>query len=361
MSLSLLVCVQAMAADSVALPAGEDPSLWRAPLALADLEWSGTEARVRIDVVDGSWWVHLNGSSRSATVPIPRTRAQREEVAFLARGLVRATGQLDAAVPTSGATLPPPPPPIPPQARPIPARPSSPTPEVLPESVFRVAPEVAEEPVAVVPDLPAGPVPAVVTSLAPVADGSLDHDRLVTSTKNFESPRLYAPAMRISFDGSGRPDAGAAVSAGFGFDVVQSGRFALGVDLSWQSSRTLDLGLFRGVQSLDAHLSALFSVNGFWAAGPTVGTAYRLYRQQFVTVEEGAMLVLGVENQLALLRTGRFALSWDQYARVDQGSVNLIRPNGSVSSTSNVEFGTGISLRYGGTRDPFSPANTLTD
>lgn len=170
-------------AAPVSLPESADPDAWRDVLQLVGLSIADDagEEGVHIHPHEGRWdlVVRWNGGERRATVEVPTSLAQREDVAQLAASLVRA---LDAptlpglpelpAVPPLPTPRPVPEPRVvpvqpPPAPEPVPApqpeavSPPEPAVEPDPEPVVEVAPEPAVEP---------APVPPAVGPSADVAE-----------------------------------------------------------------------------------------------------------------------------------------------------------------------------------------------
>ncbi|MEQ1507296.1 MAG: hypothetical protein ABMB14_34020, partial [Myxococcota bacterium] len=81
-----LIAATATAGVSVAFPSSERSGDWSDVLALGDLQWSDADPDVVI-VASGSSWT-IRASGRLATVPVPATRDEREDVVWLVVSLV---------------------------------------------------------------------------------------------------------------------------------------------------------------------------------------------------------------------------------------------------------------------------------
>jgi hypothetical protein len=157
---------------TIDLPDGEEPSLWREPLAVAGLVAVDAGADVQVEVLPSAWRLRARdatGALRVAELPVPRDLTSREAVSWLAASLLRPAPGVAVAAPTpTAAPLPPvrsastrpaaarapaappeapAPPPAPPERAPAPPEPPAPA-----------EPPVPTEPPAP-PELPAPPEP----------------------------------------------------------------------------------------------------------------------------------------------------------------------------------------------------------
>lgn len=103
----LLPTAHAGDAPALCLPANEVAAAWTTPAERAGLRVSASDAAPRVEVhAAGAGWelraVGADGRVRTATIPAPRTLAEREDAALLAASLLRrstVTGLVDWAVP----------------------------------------------------------------------------------------------------------------------------------------------------------------------------------------------------------------------------------------------------------------------
>ncbi|MEL6343677.1 MAG: hypothetical protein AAFV53_11140 [Myxococcota bacterium] len=91
----------AWAADTIHLPPGQDPLVWREALSLTDLTAAADQARasISVQVIDGVWWLVIgdaDGTPRRASIPVPVDAASRERIARQARSMLSARDPLEA-------------------------------------------------------------------------------------------------------------------------------------------------------------------------------------------------------------------------------------------------------------------------
>ncbi len=111
-----LLLVAAAFGAPIALPRGESPTAWASALQRAGLEPGnpGSGEGVRVVVLSGGWELLVrdeHGEERRITVPVPRTDAEREEVAALAASLLHPAPEISSLPLPSLPPLPPPTPP----------------------------------------------------------------------------------------------------------------------------------------------------------------------------------------------------------------------------------------------------------
>ncbi|MEQ1503994.1 MAG: hypothetical protein ABMB14_17260, partial [Myxococcota bacterium] len=97
----LAVARPSFAADRVELPPSEAPERWATALSLAGLELVSAQsggrptadgAWIRVEITSAGWALRAetaDGAVRTARIAVPTTPSDREDVAYLARGLVQ--------------------------------------------------------------------------------------------------------------------------------------------------------------------------------------------------------------------------------------------------------------------------------
>jgi hypothetical protein len=381
----LLWLWSAWAGERVTLPEGEDAALWRVPFSLTGLEVvsaSGGEAKVHIDATASGWVLRATGADgvvRTARIAAPQTAADREEVAFLARGLMRAIEADAAAVPGPlPVKLPPPPLPPPPasaavatpEAEPPVRVPSVPAPrkigpvEVVPEGtadvpVIALTIEVEVE-VTVVPSAPRfDPLPLrvaepVVSAPEPVSVGGSSRRR----KDRRKGVRLGVPPVGVSSGVAVRPGSQVAALFSAGMDIARIGRAELGWDLVFMTPRGLPLepGIPRRYHALDWQLEVMTPITSWMRVGADGGGSFRWYRQQNTPITTGNMLVpvLGAKTAFGLVPVGNWAIDLIGGVQMDLMETRLVYQGGLSENLVPVEFRAEISFRWWTKGDPFA-------
>jgi hypothetical protein len=370
------------------LPQGEDAALWRVPFSLAGLEpaVASGEARVHIEATASGWVLRASGAdgvTRTARVAAPQTAAEREEVAFLARGLLRAM-EADAAVapgplPVKLPALPPPPP-SPPSAAAASASAqpplkvtSVPAPrkigpvEVVPEGgadvpVIHLTVDL-QVAVQVVPEEPRfDPIPER-HGLEPVVnaygDTTVNASGAGAARRRKDrrgGVRLDVPPLILASGTAWRPQSEFAFLVSAGMDMARVGETQLGWDVTFLAPRGLPLeqNIPRQFHALDWELDLMTPLTGWMRVGADAGASFRWYRQQNTPIANGLTPVAGVKSAFGMVPVGTWALDLIGAVKFDLAPTRLVRPDGSIQDLVPVELRAEFSVRWWGRGDPFA-------
>lgn len=338
----LLAIGAAWAGDDVVLPPGESRTAWIVPLDLAGLALAAPGhpphpgAHVFVEVSPDGWTLRAegNGAVRTARVARPTTPAEREEVAFLARGLLREIGSASARPPPAARPPPPPPPPPrrPPTRAPLPP-PKAPGIEILPPLPPGPAPTPELPPVRAIPD--PTPTPTAATTWAPVGLG------VGTVWRSGLAPgvALFGEVQAANLGGSRT-----------GWPVI--------VALAYHPARRLlDLDLNRRLARAETRV-ALGTPAVFGArAELALGTSYAMYRQQGEPIANRLVPLAGA-YLVAAAGPGPWRVGLRAGATVDLLRIEIVTPE-QTSAIGPWELSVGVVGLFGGRGDPFPGPSTL--
>lgn len=381
----------AAAGEPVSLPEGQDPALWRVPFALAGLEVAqGSDARIRIDQTASGWVLRARGPDgvvRTARVIVPDTPAEREEVAFLARGLLTTIQAQQTGAPGLPAPVkvPPPPPPPPPPISAVATAEQDPPARISARPVPAPRPEIQPEPVQPAPEPALAPDDALALSFdEPVFDPLAGARRLErppepapempavgrergrerTGERERTSLRaVRASPLEVATGLAARPETQAAFAVTFGMDFAELG----GSHLGWHTTFLAPRGLLRyrlprQLQVLEWEFDLAVPVARGVQIVPDAGLSYRWYRQQGAPLVGGTgfMPVAGIKLDLELLPrlTRNFELGLDVGGKADLGRTELMDQRNRVQDLVPFELRTNFFFRWGGGGDPFAPEVT---
>ena len=331
---------------AVVLPNHEDPDAWIVPLQLAELEVADGHSldgpHLIFEASGVRWTVRAEdgrGQERSVQVGAPRTPQDREDLAFLARGLLRELQRQGApdTRPTPG--MPPPPPPV--AAVPAPRRRPAP-PKVQPW------------------ELPTSERPNHYDQCEriDVDDAELQQ----WSLSRYRGPRRRARwAMRPWFVRTGtavHPTHQPAFVFGLGLGMLSWNGGQADFAMSFVAHHNLELEFFRTLHSFDFDFTVSQRLVGPFTFGTGVGLSHRRFRQQLQAIDAHLMFVLSPHLDVHLFTTGRFAFLLEAHARVDAGSTELIRENGASEQLYPLQIQLLISTRFLGRGDLFSDLPT---
>ena len=334
----------AWAGVPVALPPGEDPGPWMIPLELAGLELARSKPAVLVVAVVGDQWELATRSGRTLRVAPPTTGAQREELAFLARGLVR---DLDSAPTPLQHPDPPPPLAAPP---PPPALAAAPRPR-------RPAPRVAEAP----DPPPAFPPQSLRTRPLPPRSAAVPDVEPVLPARVEREPRVVAPPMWLSVGIDTRATTLPSAAVGLGTELARGRRVHLDFDLGLTPVHNLNYDIRRTFLAVNLEVSVSYALVGPLTVGALSGASYRTYNQQGNVLERGFVGVAGVRTDLPLWRSKRLGLIAGSRARIDTGITQFILDDQSVVNLVPFEVHASMTFRFFGSGDLFSPWPTSTE
>ena len=303
MLMGLLMAV-AFAAVPVTLPRGQNPSDWREPLMLAELELGepGEGPWVMLASAEsGPWWLvvrRADGSVERVSVQEPRTATDREDLAFLAASLLQPVAPVRVAPPPAPEVV------VSPPVSPPPRRPAAPPPPPPPPPVSEPAPAPA----------PAPPDAQVSVELIPATQ----------------------------FDGS----VGLVPGLGAGVELLLGEKWVLG---GWvQRPRTADLMLVGGEQPLtrtDVGLSL-----GVAPASDLRLTVGPVLSQRRVEVDggptsEGTLLMLRSDIRYVWALPSRMAVVPSAWISTDLRSTLLVSDGEERPGSSRLGGGLALALR----------------
>ncbi len=330
----LLLSGAAHAGPGVQLPAGEDVALWTTAFRLAGLSArADDDAPLRVEVHEAAWGivaVAANGEERRITVDPPASAADREAVAFLARGLLRdvlrsarrASSRPAAKVPADQA-------PGSGEDRRAPA--TKGTSAGRPGAPSR-APAKADGLRLDGTDAPGEPVP-VPTGDAPI--------------RARELPSSGVPPLSLRVGAAARPGTATAPQFHVGTRLFRRGRLQFDLELGGVVARDVGLALPRRLGQFDVEGTASVTVAGGVAVGLGVGTSYRRYRQSGLLVDHHLVPTTHLRVDAPLFSSRRFSV----LARV-QGKLDLARTElglpGGTTILDPLEVQTALVLRYRG-------------
>jgi len=319
LAISLWIAPTAFAGSGVELPPGEDPDVWAPAFEFAGLAPDTGEVRPHIHIEDnGAHWVLRaydgQGATRSAEVRTPKTEAEREQVALVASGLMRAM-----SVPVSAA----------------------PTPEPDP-------PETNEDPF--FDDFEIEPVvEAMEVTTAPVRKRGKKDGRKRTT---------MAP---LDFGGgiATRPQTGAGGLVTIGTRLAWKDNWSAHLDLSIITRHEAYLNGARPEYSgFDTDFTAYYRLGKIYSFGPMVGLAYRNFQQDFIRLGEVAVPKVGGASSLRLVGGRWWAFRLVTKASVDLANIELLAANGRSGSLSRFGVQNSLVFTIGNKVDPFIEKKT---
>lgn len=349
--LGLLIAAPALAEPGIQLPKGEEVADWSGALQLAGLSAQDEDAPLRLERVEDAWRivaVAADGQERRVVVDPPVTDADRESVAFLARGLLREVLRTQAAPqPTSSGA-----------ERQLPAdRPSG------------VAEDVPEPPVKGMTDEPASGAGGRVIRVeglrmqgtdapdAPIAVPDTAVEVYVTDLPRWRQEGrkvLAAPPLWLRIGAATRPGVAGSTHIMAGTELLRRGRLRLDLELGGVLGRDLRLDLPRRLGHFDVEGSATVAVLGRASIGGGLGTSYRMYRQQGVLVDQHLVPTAQLRMDVPLFSSRKIALVARVQGKVDLARTDLVLPDGQRAVLSPFELQPALVLRYHGALDLLS-------
>lgn len=341
----------AWADPGIRLPNGEDPEAWAGPLRLAGLAPRADDARLRLEVVDETWRivaVAADGQERRVVVEAPDSAGDRETIAFLARGLLREVLRTDprrAADPSSAERVPTDKVSGEAEGRPSPRKQGTtdrggvrPGPATKSGAAPRFEPSGTDEP------------PPVEPTEEPTEIYVTDLPRWRVEGRKV----LAAPPLWVRMGGAIREGTLGSASIMAGTEVFRKGRLRLNVEFGGVVARDLELDLIRRFGQFDVEGSATVDVVGPVALGVGIGGSYRMYRQQFVMIDQHLVPTAQARLDVPLVSGRKFALVAHVQGKLDLARTELVLPNGELQSLSPVEIQPALILRYHGALDLLS-------
>lgn len=341
------------AAEPVALPSTEDPEVWRAPLDMAGLTIGGPEARVRIVTTEqGVWFIEsttAQGQVRRLRVERPRSRRDREDIAYLAQGVARDAGPAPTPLVQQAPRMPPPPP-APIEGRPAPSSPTSaraPGPEAEPVLEMPALRELVPEQSTVTRSRERNP------SDSPPSVESIEY----WSAGGGTGVAPFDIRIPIAFRGEAETIPG----IGLGLLLFTDQRSA--VRIAWQThvSRALVIGprhLQRRMVATDLELEYLRRLVGPAHAGAAISLSYRTFRQQGAPIHRGVVPVVKPRVLITALRGRRLATDLWADGGLDLGRVLLVQEDGTEQYLAPFELGVGVRFRFRGSGDLYDADRT---
>ena len=342
----------AHAGSVIDLPAGEEAELWAPAFAFAGLTDLSSAFHPHIHIEDaGEHWVLRaydgRGNLRTAEVDAPTTAGQRERVALVAGGLIRA---LSSAEPPAPQASPPPPPPALPAATALPAPVLEPTPP---------APAVAAEP-------PPAAVPEPVRDLEPYPDArAAPHEEALYQAPlimDLDAPRAArargrkAATMAPLSVGGGvalRPQNATGALFTVGTRLAMRNRWSAEADVAVIAQHPMFLAAANArVGSVDVELLGPYRFGRSLSAGPLVGLSYRAFQQDGTPIEDAIVPRVGGVVSLTAIGGRWWALRSVTKATVDLGIVRLVTATGVSRAMSPVGLQSGIAFVIGHRVDP---------
>ncbi|MBX2802346.1 MAG: hypothetical protein KTR31_31990 [Myxococcales bacterium] len=372
---------QAYAGVPIALPDQEEVGPWLIPLQLAGLEPAGGPARLQVTrTEDTERWqlraVDAQGQERVVEVPRPRTPRDREELAFLARGLVRDLGDAPTPAARRAPHLPAPPPP-PPSLVVAPA-PEVTAPEPSPPRAEGTDEEAQPEPEP--PPQAPQPVLPPESQVKPTDTAPRVWEFPENGPEERKSPRrrrrkrpptpFEVPSLALGFHSSFRPSVQPGFSVTLGLRAPQPGLAFAEVRMRATANRALlQTDLVRQILfvDIDAFVGTTMLRSG--SVGVGAAMSYRVFRQQFTPIDTSLAPVVFTNAEIPLLsnrrrrraRPGRWAVNLDLQARLDLQRTEMILEDQSRLQLLPVEIGTGITVRFFGAGDLFVRPPTSTE
>lgn len=359
--------LSALGGERISLPAGEELSAWEVPFALAGLEATSGPSRISIQVTASGWVLSARGGDgvvRTTSVRRPVTQAEREEVAFLARGLLVGIDAADIRAPQISGPAPKPPPPKLGAPPPLPPPPAHAPPRPAPRPAPAPAPEPAPAPtpalVAIV--LPERSEPAFdplesARLLSDDAAADLGEESAWTPPvlrRPLRIKGLDLPPLHLDAGTAIRPGTRAALRLGAGTELAAIGATRLGWRFSFAPPRDLGLDLQRTMQSLDLTPEIIVPAISAFSFGARAGMAFRWYHQQLTPARDGTMTIpiVGVFGRVALARP-TWAVDVTPAAGIDlvltRMYIDTNQPHDLVPAEVVIDF----SFRFWGRGDPF--------
>jgi len=348
LTIALWLVSVAYAGAGVQLPPGEDSAAWAPAFEFAGLETPapGTEPQIRIEVRADKWILRASdsrGTVRTAEVDVPNTDRDREEVALVAGGLIRAMAAADAP-PQDLGTLPPPPPPPPPVPK---------TRTVAPAPAATAPPPArADEDGPILMPRPAAPPSESMN--APVADRPLQGGGAGSSRRSDRPNRVVMAPLALGAGGALRPQTRGGLMATVGTQITRKNNWSLDANVSLQANTPLDLNGARALfTALEIEALGLYRINRFLSVGPLAGVSFKTFQQDAVFVGDVTLPKVGGVGHLTVLGGRWWAVRFVAKPAFDIGIVEL-QPASSQNRNLAV-FGvqTGISFAIGNRVDPF--------
>ncbi len=341
-----LLAQLAHSAPGVELPAGEDPATWAPAFEFAGLDDQAGESQPHIHIENaGDNWILRaydgRGRLRVAEVAAPTSAGQREQVALVAGGLMRA---MSSAAPPAASALPPPPSPVPP----APAAVASPPPAPPPPAPTPVSAPLDPDPEPLV-ELPPVEVP-VELEASTVLIEDLD-----TPKRGRRDGRKRATMAPLSF-GAGivtRPQTGAGGMVTIGTRLALKNRWSVEADVVGVLPKEIYVdGTAAEFTSVDVDVEGLYRLGRLLSVGPGVGLSYRSFRQDFGPIEDAVLPKVGAVASFTLLGGRWWGIRSVNRFSADLGSVAIRPATGRAESMSILGFHSSIVFVIGNRVDP---------
>ncbi len=356
----------AIAGTGVQLPEGEDPDAWAPAFDFAGLEpnspWA--EPQIRVEVTAEGWILRASdgkGTVRTAKVDTPHTARDREQVALVAGGLIRALAAASAP-PSTATTLPPPPPP---PALPPPK--ALPAPRVLPPPKTRAISEPAP---ALAPERVSDPVSRPVANAAPersTAQIRAEHppsyrqDLDAADKKRRGDHRNRVTMAPLDFGGgiSTRGGTAAAGIATLGTRVFRQGAWSVDINVSITTEHWIYIDGARPVfRSTDVDMIGKRRFGRFLSLGALAGLSYRTFLQDGAFLDDATLPKVGGVCSLTLVGGRWWGIRSVTKASMDLGWVDLRPATGRRGLLVPLGVQSSIAFVFGNRVDPFLKSKT---
>ncbi|MEZ4237947.1 MAG: hypothetical protein R3F59_17740 [Myxococcota bacterium] len=141
----------------------------------------------------------------------------------------------------------------------------------------------------------------------------------------------------------------------FGLQTLRRGRTTVDADLTVSMARRIFMpGPWRTQMSGGAEVMALHEVSPWLALGPTLGTEYGVFVQQWTVIGGAWVPEVGVRANSMLIGARRWGFVLAASATVDLARVRFVRETAQVVTVSPFEAGLSARFLVGHGRDPRS-------
>lgn len=300
-ALCLWFAPQARAGNGVELPATEDQALWAPAFEFAGLPAGPSHASPHIHVEDnGAHWVLRaydgQGGMRSAEVRAPKSQSDREQVALMASGLMRALSV---------------------QVQPI-VQPTAPPAEVIIEDL----------------------------------DTITGQSQRVRRVKDGHKAAYMAP-LELGPGVSTRPGARASGLVTIGARLTYRDNLSLDMHLGGLPQRDVwAVDADPSFASVDVDFVGLYRTGKYYSFGPMTGVSYRAFRQENLLIEQVIVPKLGAVSSLRLIGGRWWAFRFMTKGTVDLRSVEMIAATSRRDTMSIFDLQNSITFVIGNKVDP---------
>jgi len=335
--IALGIAAPAWADPAIRLPEGEEPAAWVGALRLAGLLSGGDDAPLRVEVVGDTWRivaVGRDGRERRVVVDEPTDEADRESVAFLARGLLREILQR-------------------PRSLTAPIEPKVPADTAPGEAESRPAPPTKGTTGGPQPGSPARIIEADALERAGTSDAApvgLPADAEVEIPVVDRGART--PPLWLRMGGTSRSGLEGAQLL-VGAELHRRGRVRLNLEVGGVIGRERGPGVAWQLGRFDLEGSATVAVLGPASIGGGFGGSYRTYRRGDV-LDRQVVPTAQLRVDVPLYTGRRVTLIAHLQGKLDLARTDLALPDGGTWRRAGFEIQPALILRYHGALDLLS-------